>query len=174
MNWRSVLAEAAGLVVAAAVFGGLANQFRAESRKLSWQPAPRSESPALPPEGRIARDPAALYTVVPGELAGPMHRAGILFIDARRSDAYALGHIPGARSIPVWESDADARIEGLKRDGVRHDEEIVVYCTGPDCEDSARLAEKLALAGFFRISVYREGFPDWKKRGWPVSEGDGR
>ena len=49
---------------------------------------------------------------------------------------------------------------------------IVVYCSGGECEDSHMLATKLHMAGFDNALVYKDGFPDWQKRGLPVHTGD--
>ena len=34
------------------------------------------------------------------------------------------------------------------------------------------LAEKLYFVGFDNVLVYKDGFPDWQKRGLPVTAGD--
>jgi rhodanese-related sulfurtransferase len=94
-----------------------------------------------------------------------------MFIDARRSADYEAGHIAGARSIPVWEHEADARVSALQAEGVLPDQVIVVYCSGIRCDDSAQLAEKLAFAGFFNVYVYAGGFPDWQFADGPVRQG---
>ena len=48
---------------------------------------------------------------------------------------------------------------------------IVVYCSGGDCEDSHMLSEKLYIVGFDNVLVYKDGYPDWVKRGLPVTKG---
>src|SRR6185369_12472413 len=48
---------------------------------------------------------------------------------------------------------------------------IVVYCSGGDCEDSHMLAQKLYGALFNNVYVYKDGFPDWQKRGGAVHTG---
>ena len=48
---------------------------------------------------------------------------------------------------------------------------VVVYCSGGDCEDSHMLAQKLYFVGFDNVLVYKDGFPDWQKRGLPVTNG---
>jgi rhodanese-related sulfurtransferase len=172
MCWKRVVCEVAGLTVAAVAFGATANHFRIEARKVSWsataQPRVDATAAALP----VPRDPGALFVDLPDGMVSSMHQAGTLFIDARRSEAYREGHISNARSIAVWEHDADARIESLKAEGIPFDREIVVYCSGPDCHDSERLAEKLAFAGYFRLSIYRAGFPGWQARGGAVTRGE--
>jgi rhodanese-related sulfurtransferase len=94
-----------------------------------------------------------------------------LFLDARRSSVYADGHIAGARSIPVWESDIDARVKALFEEGLDQRAPIVAYCSGGNCEDSHMLAEKLYMVGFDNVLIYKDGFPDWQKRGLPVARG---
>ena len=94
-----------------------------------------------------------------------------LFLDARRSSVYAEGHIAGARSMPVWESDVDARVKALFEEGLDQQAPIVIYCSGGNCEDSHMLAEKLYMVGFDNLLIYKDGFPDWEKRGQPISKG---
>ena len=100
-----------------------------------------------------------------------LHRRGALFLDARRSSVYADGHIPGARSLPVWESDIDARVKALYEEGLDQRAPIVAYCSGGNCEDSHMLAEKLYMVGFDNVLIYKDGFPDWQKRGLPANRG---
>jgi len=100
-----------------------------------------------------------------------LFRRKALFLDARRSSVYAEGHIAGARSFPVWESDVDARVKALYEEGLDQQAPIVVYCSGGNCEDSHMLAEKLYMVGFDNVLIYRDGFPDWEKRGLAISKG---
>jgi len=45
---------------------------------------------------------------------------------------------------------------------------IVIYCNGEDCLRSAK-ASKMAIGwGFTKIYYYRDGFPAWKKAGYPI------
>lgn len=94
------------------------------------------------------------------------------FLDARRSDVYGQGHIAGARSFPVWESDIDARVLAFYEEGHAPEKPIVVYCSGGACEDSHMLAQKLWGLGFNNVLVYTDGWPDWVRRGLPASQGD--
>ena len=56
----------------------------------------------------------------------------------------------------------------LRRDGAIP---VVLYCSGGDCEDSHMLAQKLFGAGFNNLLVYRDGWPDWVKRGGQSARG---
>jgi rhodanese-related sulfurtransferase len=100
-----------------------------------------------------------------------LYEGKALFLDARRSSVYAEGHIAGARSFPVWESDIDQRVKGLYEEGLDQKAPVVVYCSGGACEDSHMLAEKLYMVGFDNVLIYKDGFPDWQKRALPTSKG---
>jgi rhodanese-related sulfurtransferase len=97
-----------------------------------------------------------------------------LFLDARRTSVYEQGHISGARTFSVWESDVDEKVNKLyeeRNDPRQQLEPIVIYCSGGDCEDSHMLARKLWGLQFNNIWVYKDGFPDWEKRGGRISRG---
>jgi rhodanese-related sulfurtransferase len=100
-----------------------------------------------------------------------LFKQGRLFLDARRSSVYADGHVPGARSFPVWESDIDGQVKAIYEEGLDQNAPIVIYCSGGDCEDSHMLAEKLYMVGFNDLLVDKDGFPAWQKRGLPVTKG---
>jgi rhodanese-related sulfurtransferase len=103
--------------------------------------------------------------------AEALFHEGRLFLDARRTSVYADGHVPGARSFPVWESDIGERVKALYEEGLDQNAPIVIYCSGGDCEDSHMLAEKLYMVGFNNLLVDKDGFPAWQKRGLPVTRG---
>lgn len=161
MKSKRILLEAGALVLAATLIGASANAFRPEARKLSWTLR------MIPPP----KDPSLIYMEIPPETALRLHRAGTLFIDARRSDHYAQGHIERAVNIPVWEHDVDMRIAGLKTKGIKPEDPIVLYCSGGKCEDAVGLANRLAVANYYNLYVYHDGFPDWQRRRWPVAAG---
>ena len=98
-------------------------------------------------------------------------RKNVLFLDARRSSVYRDGHIAGARPYSVWEADVDDKVKALFAEGLDQSAPIVVYCSGGECEDSHMLAEKLYRVGFDNVLVYKDGFPDWQKRGLAVTGG---
>jgi rhodanese-related sulfurtransferase len=101
-----------------------------------------------------------------------LYDRGALFIDARRTDVYAEGHIRGARSMSVWEADIDDRVNALYSEGRDQQQPIVIYCSGGNCEDSHMLSQKLWGLGFDNVWVYKDGFPDWQKRGGAVATGN--
>lgn len=103
-----------------------------------------------------------------------LHRSGALFLDARRTSVFEEGHIAGARPFSVWESDVDEKVSSLfteRSDPREQEKPIVIYCSGGDCEDSHMLSQKLWGVQFNNVYVYKDGFPDWKKRGGAVRAG---
>ena len=89
----------------------------------------------------------------------------VLFVDARTSEDFDEGHIPGATSLPVGQFDEliDSFLD-------QHDIEqpIVTYCSGRTCEDSHNLAQLLIDIGYSDVTVFIDGFPGWEAKGYPV------
>ena len=111
---------------------------------------------------------------ITGDDAAALHAAGALFLDARRTSVYEAGHIAGARSFSVWESDVDDKVNQLfeeRSDPADQNKPIVIYCSGGACEDSHMLAQKLWGIQFNNLYVYKDGFPDWQKRGGATRTG---
>ncbi len=111
---------------------------------------------------------------VSGDEVAALYAAGALFLDARRTSVYEEGHIAGSRSFSVWESDIDDKVNKLfeeRPDPADQNKPIVIYCSGGACEDSHMLAQKLWGIQFNNVYVYKDGFPDWQKRGGAVRTG---
>jgi len=139
--------------------------------------APGPVAPSKPATDALAHfkaHPDKSFIEIGGDDVAVLHRAGVLFLDARRTSAYEEGHIAGARSFPVWEADIDDRVNALfaeRSDPEAQNKPIVIYCSGGACEDSHMLAEKLWGIQFNNVYVYKDGFPDWQKRGGAVRTG---
>jgi rhodanese-related sulfurtransferase len=92
-------------------------------------------------------------------------RSAVVF-DSRPHLEYAISHIPGALNVApkpgvpmsVYVSDV-AEIERLVPDRAAA---IVLYCNGPFCGKSKRLAEELLQAGFTNVRRYQLGAPTWR------------
>jgi rhodanese-related sulfurtransferase len=186
-SWR----DAVVILVSAGIAAVGSNALAGPERKLLWignyseavvsraVPTPvagaASVIPAAPDVGGkvFAPHPDKPWAEVSGDDVMTLHKGGnVLFLDARRTSLYRLGHIPGARPFSVWEADIDDKIKGLFAEGRDQSAPIVVYCTGGDCEDSHMVGQKLYFVGFDNVLVYKDGFPDWEKRGLPVDKGD--
>jgi rhodanese-related sulfurtransferase len=136
-------------------------------------PSP-AQAPAADPLARFQPHPDKSYVEISGEDVALLHAKGALFLDARRTSVYEEGHIAGARSISVWESDVDDKVNALfneRSDPTEQNLPIVIYCSGGACEDSHMLAQKLWAIQFNNVYVYKDGFPDWQNRGGAVRTG---
>ena len=89
-----------------------------------------------------------------------------IVIDARPRAEFDAGHIPGAS---ILESPAGDQIEAVERlaNGNKA-AAVVVYCNGPYCQASRRLAEQLVAAGFTNVQRYQLGMPVWRALGGPT------
>jgi len=140
--------------------------------------APTSTAPTPPPAAdplaRFKPHPSQPYVEISGADAALLHANGVLFLDARRTSVYEAGHIAGARSFSVWESDIDDKVNALyneRSDPRDQDRAVVIYCSGGACEDSHMLSQKLWGIQFNNLYVYKDGFPDWQDRNGAVRTG---
>jgi rhodanese-related sulfurtransferase len=140
-------------------------------------PAPANSQPPTANSVDLAKfqaHPDKPYIEVAFDDVNALHAKGVLFLDARRTSVYEQGHIAGARPFSVWESDLDEKINKLFEERSSPEQQalpIVAYCSGGDCEDSHMLAQKLWGIQFNNVYVYKDGFPDWQKRGGAVHTG---
>lgn len=119
----------------------------------------------------FAPHPDKPWVEVSGDDVQVLHARNVPFFDARRTSVYEDGHIAGARNISVWEADLKEKIQQVYEEGLNPEGPIVVYCSGGDCEDSHMLSEKLWGIGLNNVLVYKDGYPDWLKRGGAVRRG---
>ena len=94
----------------------------------------------------------------------------IVFIDARDDRHYQEGHIPGAYQFDHYRA---ANYLATVLPVCQAAEQIVVYCTGGDCEDSEFAAITLRHAGMptEKLFVYGGGMTEWATNGLPVEIG---
>jgi rhodanese-related sulfurtransferase len=90
--------------------------------------------------------------------------------DARPFKEYAVSHIPGAMNVSakpgvpmsLYVSDV-VEIGRLIQDNKAAP--VVLYCNGPLCGKSKRLAEELLAAGYTNVRRYQLGIPVWRALG---------
>lgn len=94
----------------------------------------------------------------------------VTVLDARPASEYAISHIPGAVNVAakpgvamsIYVSDVaeiDRIVNGQKA------APLVLYCNGPFCGKSKRLAEELLTAGYTNVRRYQLGIPVWRALG---------
>jgi rhodanese-related sulfurtransferase/DNA-binding transcriptional ArsR family regulator len=94
------------------------------------------------------------------ELLRRMKDKTVQVLDVRPEDEFALGHVPGARNVPLnqlkhYLSKLHRRIE------------IVAYCRGRYCVMSFEAVAQLRKSGF-KARRLEDGLPEWKAAGLPV------
>ena len=154
--------------------GPPAGRVPAKETAPTQKPSSQPKTDKRQPLDRFPPHPDKAYIEIHGDDVAWLHSKGVLFLDARRTSVYEQGHIPGARPFSVWESDVDEKVNKLyaeRSDPKDQNLPIVIYCSGGDCEDSHMLAQKLWGIQFNNVYVYKDGFPDWQKRGEPIHTG---
>jgi rhodanese-related sulfurtransferase/DNA-binding transcriptional ArsR family regulator len=105
-----------------------------------------------------ARD--GMEPVTRRELADRMRDGLVIVIDVRPPDEFALGHVPGAISVPL--GDLKARLSEFDKD-----REVVAYCRGPWCVMSFEAVAALRSHGYAARRL-ADGMPEWRAAGMPV------
>lgn len=82
-----------------------------------------------------------------------------LFLDARAQHEYDQGHIPTAMPLPLRDFEsAFPQIAPM----LESDTPLVVYCSGPLCDDGLHLILRLREAGFEGGVLYLDGMEGWE------------
>jgi rhodanese-related sulfurtransferase len=94
----------------------------------------------------------------------------VVFVDARKDEHYEEGHIPGAYQFDYY---YPAKYAGVVLPLCQNAQQVVVYCTGGDCEDSRLTAVMLSQAGIdkSKLFVYAGGITEWKAKRLPLEVG---
>jgi rhodanese-related sulfurtransferase len=111
-------------------------------------------------EGKLAveTDPSDVHSDL-----GAGH-PGFTVLDSRPGDAYRLGHVPGALSLPYRDIDGETVAMLANRTAV-------VYCWGPACNAAAKAAARLARLGV-PVKEMIGGIEYWRREGYPLAKGD--
>ncbi len=95
------------------------------------------------------------------DLATHGHERGFVVLDARSTDDYAAGHVPGAISMP--HGTITAETAALLPLG----QLVVTYCWGPHRNAATQAAAKLAALGF-SVKEMLGGFEYWCREGYEI------
>lgn len=102
-----------------------------------------------------------LEPVSRNELLKRIEDGTVSVLDVRPGEEFALGHVPGALSIPIQE--LERRLAELPKN-----KDIIAYCRGPYCVMSFEAVATLRRKGY-RVRRLEEGFAEWKAAGLAVS-----
>jgi rhodanese-related sulfurtransferase len=104
------------------------------------------------------------------ELRQILAEGAVAIFDTRPFHEFAISHIPGARNvaakpgIPMSEYVSDVAEIGRAVGGDKK-APMILYCNGPYCGKSKRLAVELLSAGYTNLRRYQLGIPVWRALG---------
>lgn len=155
---RRIVIHALVIVVLAAIIGLIYNALSTSGFPLF------SRTPSVSPMEQAAA--MGIGTITLKEAKALFDQGEALFIDARPEAAYVERHIVGALSLPY-----DAFEERYPEVAVQLpvDLQLITYCDGVACEESAELALLLAQLGHINVVIFLGGWPEWKNAGYPVT-----
>ena len=102
---------------------------------------------------------ASGFEISTEELTQILTAGKIPVIDVRPQKEYEISHIPG--SVNIFETEIERMMDLCpdKSSGP------VLYCNGPYCHKTIRVAEKLSQKGVTNIKKYQNGLPVWRAFG---------
>lgn len=115
---------------------------------------------------------AALIKREDPALAGAQPPAGLILFDLREARDFAIGHLPGASSLPfdqfakTFEQRVKEGWPGADRAGIP----LVLYCYGPECIRSREAGAQAARLGFKDVIWFRGGIREWTAAGYPLMD----
>lgn len=87
-------------------------------------------------------------------------RGALVLVEALPEPYWKRGHLPGALNLPL-EGLVNRASELLPN----RDADIVVYCSGPSCQNSHVAKKKLTDLGYLRVRVFGGGKSEWTDAG---------
>ncbi len=115
--------------------------------------------------------PAGIEGVEPAAALDLFEEGSAVFLDVREVERFREGHVPGAWSVPA--EGLDQYLQGRSRQalltGLALRPLVLVYCDGPECQASGRVARALREAGVAQVRVMSGGWPAWEQAGHPTS-----
>ena len=89
----------------------------------------------------------------------------VAMIDARSSERFASGHIPGARNLRLPELPRRGR-KDPELDSFRH---ILVYGENPSTPSARGMTKRLMVFGYDGVRLFPGGMSQWQSAGYPVA-----
>lgn len=145
--WKQAVRAALIVVVACVVGLSVNTLWGGLSLRGNWQN--HAEARAIDEGFPLINTAALLQQVDLGE---------VQLLDARATESFDAGHIDGALSCPVAQTEVMEELLLSMDPDFSH----VVYCAGSDCEESVELAIYLRDFGFSDVKVYTGGWAAWQ------------
>jgi rhodanese-related sulfurtransferase len=120
---------------------------------------PGVQAAGEPQASEIQQKPVAAGSEISTpELKQILTAGKIPVIDVRPEKEYAVSHIPG--SINIFETEIERMMELCGKSS-----RLVLYCNGPYCHKTGRVADNLSKKGCTNIKKYQDGLPIWRALG---------
>ena len=127
----------------------------------------------------LAKPSSGAQEVSTSELQQILSNQRAVVLDTRPHLEWSISHIPGALNVapkpgvPIALYTSDVAEIGRLVDGNKS-QPLVLYCNGPFCGKSKRVAEELLKSGYTNVRRYQLGAPAWRALvGVMVIEPDG-
>ena len=130
----------------------------------------RGQSPAAASRAAVTDGAASSSEISTEELQAILASRNATVLDARPFREYAISHIPGAANVapkagvPMSMYVSDVAEIGRLVHGDKATP-LVLYCNGPHCGKSTRLADELRATGYSNVRRYQLGIPFWRAAG---------
>lgn len=128
-------------------------------------PAANAQAPSIF-KATLSESDAKTAEVSTEQMRAILQEGSAIILDTRSRAEFDAGHLPTARSLDAPASAQVSAVESVVK-GDRG-KALVLYCNGPYCQASRRLAENLVAAGFSNVKRYQLGMPVWRALGGPV------
>jgi 3-mercaptopyruvate sulfurtransferase SseA len=164
-----VFKQASFILIASAVIGLGLNLVRADRIPYvgQWRDVQTGEGPITPPASEPGDPP---FVTIDG-VQVDFNSGSALFIDAREPEEFECGTIPGSVSIP-FEYLPETEDLTLYFDSTlgspSHDQRIVVFCSGDECDLSVHLARNMQAVGYSNLAIFFGGSREWERFGLPM------
>jgi len=161
MDIRTPIGQSVFMILFSCIVGFGSNLFRSNS--IPWI-APKLEISDSISLENDTNEP--VLTAISLTLAKELFDDGVLFIDARDDAYFVAGHVKSALKN-AFLMELIFTIEAIQN---KH-APVVVYCGDPGCGDSEDLAYDLQDSGFTKLYVFKGGWLEWSKAGYPSEVG---
>ena len=159
-KWRVALWQGGAILFLAVMIGLLTNQWRPDRLPLIAHHATANSS------HQEGNDNGLRISLE--EAKSLFFAQAALFLDTRSIEFFELGHIRGARSLPL--EDFEERFGDVLKD-VGPEVFIITYCDGTRCHSSELVALELLDKGCLNVSVLHDGWTLWQQHQLPMAVG---
>ena len=137
---------------------------------LSFIAAAQGQSPGNIFQATLGESGQKTAEVSTEQLRSILADQSAVVLDTRPFREFAISHIPGALNVaakpgvPLSSYVSDVAEIGRLLKG-KKETPLVLYCNGPFCGKSKRLADELLAAGYTDVRRYQLGIPVWRALG---------